>query len=308
VTNTRLRMPIVRTRLPIVDRNSLVLCEKRFESMDQAAPVEAPSSRGAPMRSRPPRRDSEYADVLDMFRDLAQLPAGSAQTRCARNRIVERCLPLADHIARRYHGRGEPDEDLLQVARVGLVNAVNRFDVCAGTDFLSFAVPTIMGEVKRYFRDCGWSLSVPRGLKEIHRQLGSVAEDLSQRLARAPTVTELAAELGMERSDVMEGLLAGGCYRTRSIDEPRGGEQGATTIADHLGDYDTDISLAENREALRPLLAELPERDRAIIVMRFYESLTQSQIADRLGLAQMSVSRLLSKALTRLRDEITRSG
>jgi RNA polymerase sigma-B factor len=301
-------MPIVRTRLPIVDRNSFVLCEKRFESMDQAAPVEAPSSRGAPMRSRPPRRDSEYADVLDMFRDLAQLPAGSAQTRCARNRIVERCLPLAGHIARRYHGRGEPDEDLLQVARVGLVNAVNRFDVCAGTDFLSFAVPTIMGEVKRYFRDCGWSLSVPRGLKEIHRQLGSVAEDLSQRLARAPTVTELAAELGMERSDVMEGLLAGGCYRTRSIDEPRGGEQGATTIADHLGDYDTDISLAENREALRPLLAELPERDRAIIVMRFYESLTQSQIADRLGLAQMSVSRLLAKALTRLRDEMTRSG
>jgi RNA polymerase sigma-B factor len=288
-----------------VDRHGLVLCEKRFESMDHAAPVEAPSSRGAPMRSRPSRRDSEYADVLDMFRDLAQLPAGSAQTRCARNRIVERCLPLADHIARRYHGRGEPDEDLLQVARVGLVNAVNRFDVCAGTDFLSFAVPTIMGEVKRYFRDSGWSLSVPRGLKDIQGQLGSVADDLSQRLARAPTVTELAAELDMERSDVMEGLLAGGCYRTRSIDEPRRGEQGATTIADHLGDDDTDISLAENREALRPLLARLPERDRAIIVMRFYESLTQSEIADRLGLAQMSVSRLLAKALSRLRDELT---
>jgi RNA polymerase sigma-B factor len=204
--------------------------------------------------------------------------------------------------------QGEPDEDLLQVARVGLVNAVNRFDVCVGTDFLSFAVPTVMGEVKRHFRDNGWSLSVPRGLKEIHRQLGSVTEDLSQRLARAPTVTELAAELDMERSDVMESLLAGGCYRTRSIDEPRGGEQGATTIADRLGDYDTDISLAENREALRPLLAKLPERGRDIIVMRFYESLTQSQIADRLGLAQMSVSRLLAKALIRLRDELTQSG
>jgi RNA polymerase sigma-B factor len=300
-------MPIVRTRLPIVDRNSLVLCEKRFESMDQAAPVEAPSSRGSPMRHRPPRRDSDYADVLGMFHDLAQLPADSAQSRCVRNGIVERCLPLSDHIARRYHGRGEPDEDLLQVARVGLINAVNRFDVRVGTDFVSFAVPTIMGEVKRYFRDSGWSMSVPRGLKETYRELGSVTEDLSQRLGRAPTVTELAADLDMERSDVMEALLAGGCYRTRSIDEPRRGEQGATTIADHLGDYDTDISLAENRQALRPLLAKLSERDRAIIVMRFYESLTQSQIADRLGLAQMSVSRLLAKALTRLRDELTQS-
>jgi RNA polymerase sigma-B factor len=307
VTNTRVRVPIVGTRLPIVNRNRLVLCEKRFETMDQAAPVEAPSSRGAPMRSRPPPHDPEYADVLDMFRELAQLPAGSSQSRCVRSRIVERCLPLADHIARRYRGRGEPDEDLLQVARVGLVNAVNRFDVCVGTDFLSFAVPTIMGEVKRYFRDSGWSLSVPRGVKEIYRQLGSVTEDLSQRLGRAPTVTELAAELDMERSDVMEGLLAGGCYRTKSIDEPRGGEQGARTIADHLGDYDTDISLVESREALRPLLANLPERDRDIIVMRFYESLTQSQIADRLGVAQMSVSRLLGKALTRLRDELTQS-
>jgi hypothetical protein len=105
VTNTRMRMPIVRTRLPIADRNGLVWCEKWFESMDHAGPVEAPSSRGAPMRSRRPRRDSEYADVLGMFRDLAELPAGSGQSRCARSRIVERCLPLADHIARRYHGR-----------------------------------------------------------------------------------------------------------------------------------------------------------------------------------------------------------
>jgi RNA polymerase sigma-B factor len=301
-------MPIATTRMTNVDRNTLVLYEKRFESMYHAAPVEAPSSRGAPMRSRPPQRDSGYADVLDMFRDLAQLPAGSTQGRCARNRIVERCLPLADHIARRYHGRGEPDEDLLQVARVGLVKAVNRFDVFVGTDFPSFAVPTIMGEVKRYFRDSGWSMHVPRGLKDIHSQLTSVADDLSQRLGRAPTATELAAELDMERSDVMEGLLAGGCYRTRSIDDPRGGKHGATTIADHLGDYDTGISLAENRQALRPLLAKLSERDRAIIVMRFYESLTQSQIADRLGLAQMSVSRLLAKALSQLRDELTQSG
>lgn len=276
--------------------------------MDRAAPVEAPPSRRSPMSRRPSRPDSEYADVLGMFRELAQLPAGSVESRCVRNGIVLRCLPLADRIARRYHGKGEPDEDLLQVARVGLIKAVNRFDLGVGTDFLSFAVPTIMGEVKRYFRDNSWSINIPRGLKEIHSQLGSATENLSQRLGRAPTVTELAAELDLERSDVMEALLAGGCYRTRSIDEPRPGGQDATTIKDHLGDYDADISLAENRQALRPLLDKLSERDRAIILMRFYESLTQSQIADRLGLAQMSVSRLLAKALSRLRDELVRSG
>jgi RNA polymerase sigma-B factor len=293
--------------MPIVDRNYVVWCQKRFKSMDQAAPVVAPSS-DVPMGPRPPRRTSEYADVLQMFRDLAELPVESAQSRCARNQIVERCLPLADHIARRYRGRGEPDEDLLQVARVGLINAVNRFDVCVGADFLSFAVPTIMGEVKRHFRDSGWSLSVPRGLKDMYCKVGSVTESLAQRLARAPTITELAAELEKERSDVVEGLLAGGCYRTTSIDEPRDNGRGATTIAERLGGYDTDISLAENRQALRPLLAKLPERDRAIIVMRFYESLTQSEIGNRLGLSQMSVSRHLAKSLGRLREQLTQSG
>jgi RNA polymerase sigma-B factor len=292
--------------MPTADRNSMVLCQKRFESMVQPAPVGAPSSGDVPTRR--PRRRSEYADVLDMFRDLAGLPSESPQSRCARNRIVERCLPLADHIARRYSGKGESADDLLQVARIGLINAVNRFDVCVGTDFLSFAVPTIVGEVKRHFRDSSWSLSVPRGLKDIHCQVGPVTERLSQRLGRAPTVTELAAELDMERSDVMKGLLARGCYRTMSIDEPRAGGHGAPTIAERLGDYDTDISLAENRQALRPLLAKLSEHERTIIVMRFYESLTQTQIADRVGLSQMSISRHLAKALGRLRYELIKAG
>jgi RNA polymerase sigma-B factor len=292
----------------VADRNSMALRQRRFESMAQPAPVDAASSGDVPTRQRPQRRSSEYADVLDMFRDLTGLPVESPQSRCARNRIVERCLPLADHIARRYRGKGDSDEDLIQVARVGLINAVNRFDVCVGTDFLSFAVPTIVGELKRHFRDSGWSLSVPRGLKDTHCRIGPVTERLSQRLGRAPTVSELAEELDMERGEVMKGLLARGCYRTTSIDEPRGGGQGGATIAERLGDYDTDISLAEDRQALRPLMAKLSEHERAIIVMRFYESLTQSQIAGRVGLSQMSVSRHLTKALARLRYELTKTG
>ena len=153
-----------------------------------------------------------------MFRELASVAADSTEFQRQRDKIVERCLPLADHIARRFEGRGEPRDDLVQVARVGLVNAVVRFDVETGSDFVSFAVPTIMGEVRRHFRDNSWSVKVPRRLKELHLRLGGATADLSQRLGRAPTATELAAELGMDRDEVVEGLVAGSSYNTLSID------------------------------------------------------------------------------------------
>src|ERR1700751_4383072 len=153
-----------------------------------------------------------------MFRELASVPADSMQFQRQRDKIVEPCLPLADHIARRFEGRGEPRDDLVQVARVGLVNAVARFDVNAGSDFVSFAVPTIMGEVRRHFRDNSWSVKVPRRLKELHLRLGAATADLSQRLGRAPTASELARELDMDRAEVVEGLVAGSSYNTLSID------------------------------------------------------------------------------------------
>ena len=153
-----------------------------------------------------------------MFRELAGLDAKSPDFQRHRDKIVERCLPLADHIARRFEGRGEPRDDLVQVARVGLVNAVTRFDVEAGSDFVSFAVPTIMGEVRRHFRDNSWSVKVPRRLKELHLRLGGATAELSQRLGRAPTATELARELEMDRAEVIEGLVAGSSYNTLSID------------------------------------------------------------------------------------------
>ena len=250
-------------------------------------------------------RPNEYADVPEMFRELASVADDSMEFQRQRDKIVERCLPLADHIARRFEGRGEPRDDLVQVARVGLVNAVIRFDVNAGSDFVSFAVPTIMGEVRRHFRDNSWSVKVPRRLKELHLRLGAATADLSQRLGRAPTATELAAELGMERDEVVEGLVAGSSYNTLSIDTGGGSDDDdARAIADTLGDVDAGLDRIEDREALRPLLEALPERERMVLVLRFFESMTQTQIAERVGISQMHVSRLLAKSLTRLRDQL----
>lgn len=239
-----------------------------------------------------------------MFRELATLSDGTAQFQRQRDNIVERCLPLADHIARRFDGRGEPRDDLVQVARVGLVNAVIRFDVNAGSDFVSFAVPTIMGEVRRHFRDNSWSVKVPRRLKELHLRLGTATSELSQRLGRAPTASELAEELGMDRDEVIEGLVAGSSYNTLSIDSGGGGDDEAPAIADTLGDVDASLDRIENRETLRPLLDSLPDRERTVLVLRFFESMTQTQIAERIGVSQMHVSRLLARALARLRDQL----
>lgn len=249
--------------------------------------------------------NSEYADVPDLFRELATLEPDSASFRRHRDRIVERCMPLADHIARRFGGRGESREDLVQVARVGLVNAVIRYDVETGSDFVSFAVPTIMGEVRRHFRDNSWSLKVPRRLKELHVRLGAATSELSQRLGRAPTASELAAELGMNREEVVEGMVAGSAYNTMSIDSGTGGgDEGPPSIIETLGDTDVNLDRIENREALRPLLAALPERERTVLTLRFFESMTQTQIAERVGVSQMHVSRLLAKALARLREQL----
>lgn len=238
-----------------------------------------------------------------MFRELAKLEPDSPEFRRYRDRIVERCLPLADHIARRFDGRGEARDDLVQVARVGLVNAVIRYDVDTGSDFVSFAVPTIMGEVRRHFRDNSWAVKVPRRLKELHLRLGAATAELSQKLGRAPTASELAAELEMDRQEVVEGLVAGSSYNTLSIDSG-GGDEKAPAIVDTLGDIDLSLVQIENREALRPLLAALPDRERAVLLLRFSESLTQTQIAERVGISQMHVSRLLAKSLARLRDQL----
>jgi RNA polymerase sigma-B factor len=250
--------------------------------------------------------EPDYGDVPDLIRRLASLPAGSAEHGRLRDEIFCRCLPLAEHIARRYNGRGEPRDDLVQTARLGLVNAINRFDPDSGSDFLSFAVPTIMGEVKRYFRDSGWSVHVPRRLKESKSQVAAATAELSQRLGRAPSPSELADELGVGREAVVESLIASQCYQTRSLDAPAGADSDDSwAIVDRLGHRDTELDAVEFREALRPLVALLPPREREIITLRFFGSQTQTQIAQRLGISQMHVSRLLARSLAQLRDGLT---
>ncbi len=248
--------------------------------------------------------DPEYADVLPMFRQLATLDPGTTAHVRQRDAIIERCLPLANHIARRFANRGQPYEDLVQVARVGLVQAVNRFDVETGSDFLSFAVPTMMGEVRRYFRDYSWSLRVPRRLKELHVQLQRGRSELSQTLGHSPNATELAEYLGMDREDVVEGLIAADAYSTQSTDVPTGAGDDGLALAERLGADDVNIDRMLNVQTLRPLLAALPEREQAVLALRFFENMTQSQIAEQIGVSQMHVSRILKRAIAGLRERL----
>jgi RNA polymerase sigma-B factor len=217
---------------------------------------------------------------------------------------VNRCLPLADHIARRYRGRGEPFDDLVQAARLGLVNALNRFDVDNGADFVSFAVPTMMGEVRRHFRDHGWAVKVPRRVKELQPQLIRARAELSQRLGRAPTASEVADHLGVARDLVIEATIGGGNYSTVSTDRPVGPGDHYRPFGDTLGDVDINLDKVLDVETVRPLIAALPERQRTVLTLRFFENLTQTQIAERIGCSQMHISRLLAKALDTLRHHV----
>lgn len=247
---------------------------------------------------------SEYADVTDMFRHLKTLDNGTLAYRRQREAIVERTLPLADHVARRYRNRGEPIDDLVQAARVGLVNAVNRFDSDNGADFLSFAIPTIMGEVRRHFRDYGWAVKVPRRLKDLQGQLVKARAELSQQIGRAPTPSEVANHLGIEREAVMEATIASSNYSTLSTDVQATADDEFRSVGETLGDIDPNIDKVVDLETVRPLIAALPEREKTVLVLRFFESMTQTQIAERMGYSQMHVSRLLAQALRRLREQV----
>ncbi|RVW03243.1 SigB/SigF/SigG family RNA polymerase sigma factor [Rhodococcus spongiicola] len=247
---------------------------------------------------------SEYRDVGAVFESMAALDRTDPRYRVLRDSVVTRCLPLADHIARRFDGRGEYHDDLVQVARVGLVNAVNRYDVRVGSDFVAFAVPTMMGEVRRHFRDTGWAVRVPRRVKELHLEITRSAALLTQRLERPPTRREIAAELRIGEQDVAEGLLAANAYQTVSVDAPQNGRARGHPLAEELGDDDAGLEAVENHEALRPVLAALSDRERRIVFMRFFANLTQNRIAEEVGISQMHVSRLLARSLATLRNQL----
>lgn len=247
---------------------------------------------------------TEYGHLAALFAELVELKPDSPRRDQLRDRLVTAHLPLAHHIARRFSHRGEPRDDLEQVASVGLIHAVDRFEPERGSDFLSFAVPTITGEVRRYFRDHAWAMRVPRRLKDLHVAIGSAMSVLSQQHGRAPTVSELAEYLDLPREQVLEGLEAAGGYRTGSLDSLLDADGAGTLLEEIVGTADAELGRVEYRTTLAPLLDRLPERECTILKLRFFAGLTQSEIAQQIGLSQMHVSRLLSKTLARLREQL----
>jgi RNA polymerase sigma-B factor len=225
------------------------------------------------------------------------------RTQEIRHELIELHLPLVEHCARRFMHRGEPFDDLVQVGTIGLIKAVDRFDTERGVEFSTYATPTIIGEIKRHFRDKGWAIRVPRRLQELRMSISTATNDLSQTLGRSPTPREIAEHLEVSVEEVLEGLESANAYATMSLDVSNGEDDGPSWL-DSLGEEDEGIEHVEIRESLRPLLAGLAPREQQILVLRFFRQQTQSQIAEQVGISQMHVSRLLTRTLERLRGSI----
>jgi RNA polymerase sigma-B factor len=220
-----------------------------------------------------------------------------------RERLVTQFIGLVEFLARRFRNRGEPLEDLVQVGTIGLLKAIDRFDLDREVEFSTYATPTIVGELKRHFRDKGWAVRVPRRLQELHLELAKVVGHLGHDLGRSPTVAEIAAAASITEEEVLEGLEVAQAYNFTSLDAPIATDEGgSTSFADQLGEDDEHLENLEYRASLAPEMAKLPERDRMILNLRFFKGLTQSEIAERLGISQMHVSRLLNRTLAHLRD------
>lgn len=253
----------------------------------------------APQDISRPRSEDEYQEFAPLFGQMAGLGVHDLRREELRDRIITGYLPLADNIARRYASRGIAKDDLVQVATVGLIHAVDRFDPERGIEFLSYAVPTVMGEVRRHFRDTAWPVRLPRRLQEMRMAINTASAHLSQTLGRPATTVDLAERLGVSEAEVLEGLQAIQSFRSVSLDQPAfaDGDRPAETI----GADDLALGLVDNRESLLPLLRQLPVRERQILSLRFFGEKTQSEIGTEIGISQMHVSRLLKSTLLELR-------
>jgi RNA polymerase sigma-B factor len=252
--------------------------------------------------NRAERAAADRARARGLFVELTAMADDDPRRQRLRDELVEVHLPLVEYLARRFRNRGEPLDDLVQVATIGLIKSVDRFDLERGVEFSTYATPTIVGEIKRHFRDKGWAIRVPRRLQELKLSLTKATSELSQKNGRSPTVAELAAHLGMTEEEILEGLESANAYSAVSLDAPDGGDDDSPAVADSLGMMDDALEGVEYRESLKPLLERLPAREKKILMLRFFGGMTQSQIAGELGISQMHVSRLLARTLAQLRE------
>jgi RNA polymerase sigma-B factor len=240
----------------------------------------------------------------ELFLEFRDEDAPQASRDAARDALVHLHLPLVEHCARRFRNRGEPFEDLVQVGTIGLIKSVDRFDLDRGVEFSTYATPTIIGEIKRYFRDKGWAIRVPRRLQELRMQIGAASADLTQSLGRSPTPRELAERIGCTVEDILEGIESSNAYSTLSLDAGDNDEDGPGSMLDAIGIDDENLEHVEIRESIKPLLDRLDSREKRILLLRFFKNMTQSQIAEEIGVSQMHVSRLLTRTLDQLRSSL----
>ncbi|WP_326754686.1 RNA polymerase sigma factor SigF [Streptomyces hirsutus] len=279
---------------------------------ERHAESEAPRTPGAQGSQRAPdtpgthgaqRDPQDRSGARALFLELRTLQDGTPEYAELRNRLVRMHLPLVEHLARRFRNRGEPLDDLTQVATIGLIKSVDRFDPDRGVEFSTYATPTVVGEIKRHFRDKGWAVRVPRRLQELRLALTTATAELSQQHGRSPTVHELAEKLAISEEEVLEGLESANAYSTLSLDVPDTDDD-SPAVADTLGAEDEALEGVEYRESLKPLLEDLPPREKRILLLRFFGNMTQSQIAQEVGISQMHVSRLLARTLAQLREKL----
>jgi RNA polymerase sigma-B factor len=257
-------------------------------------------------------RRSDVLDVVEIRRRsgllFIELNGPAPKTRCEeiREELVKLHLPLVEHLVRRFLNRGEPYDDLVQVGTIGLIKAIDRFDLERRVEFSTYATPTIVGEVKRYFRDKGWAIRVPRRLQELRIAISAATADLTQTHGRSPTVREIAELVGATEEEVIEGLESANAYSTLSLDAGTdSSEDSSLSMLDTLGEDDAAIEHIEHRESIKPLLAQLDPREKHILTLRFFRGMTQSQIATEIGISQMHVSRLLNRTLAQLRSRLS---
>ncbi|MGW0608914.1 RNA polymerase sigma factor SigF [Streptomyces sp. NPDC002788] len=259
-----------------------------------------------PTRTSAKHPHHDAPDTAEAFSRLASMPVGPERD-ALRDAVVEAWLPMADRLAGRFRSRGESLDDLRQVAALGLVKAVDRYDPERGSAFESYAVPTITGEIKRHFRDHMWTLHVPRRVQELRNRVRFACQELSQTVSgQRPTVAEIAAHAKMSVEDVRAGLEALESFTALSLDADLPGSEDGYSLGDALGSVDPALDTVVDREAVRSRLAALPERERAILYMRFFRDMTQSRIAEELGISQMHVSRLISRCCGRVREQVMR--